>query len=329
MIQTAHHAVSALMIIGLIHLSFLPASSHAAPIQNDAIIPLPASVHYQQMMESLSPDRVALGQRLFEDPILSDSGEIACSDCHMADHAFGDGKAFSSDNKGSPLAYNTPSISYAVLNQYFTWTGKFPRIEDHLDQLIESPIILNSTWPEVAARIAANADYPDQFKNAGYEAIDRLSISDAIIQYETHLAQPSRFDYYLMGNKRILSQKEIRGYQLFKDYGCISCHQGSNLGGNLRQKFGIIFPYYPKASTANQRDFGYFNQTQADEDRFFFRVPSLRNVAQTAPYFHDASASTLEEAIKIMFRHQLGLSGIPKDIDDIRAFLNSLDGIKP
>jgi len=138
-------------------------------------------------------------------------------------------------------------------------------------------------------------------------------------------APNSRFDQYLQGDKKALTEDEQLGYQYFKDYGCISCHQGINIGANMFQRFGVFDGYFNN-KTISQSDLGRFNVTGIEEDRYVFKVPGLRNVAVTAPYFHDGSVSTLENAVMIMGRYQLGRELSEEDIRLLTAFLQSLTG---
>lgn len=269
--------------------------------------------------------KIQLGKRLFEDPLLSESGEMSCATCHLANKGFSDGNRFSLNNQGNPLPYNTPSIQYIAYNYYFGWTGRFPHLQDHLDALIHNPKLMNRDWTDLSEQLKQDSDYPALFKDSGYSDISKDSISDAIIQYEYSLAKPSRYDAYLLGDLTALTIKEKQGYLLFKEFGCNSCHQGINLGGNLRQEFGLMKSIFVDSNDIKQRDFGYYTTTQQEEDRFYFRVPSLRNVSQTAPYFHDGSAETLYQAIEVMFIHQLGIKPNTKDIKLIEAFLHTLE----
>lgn len=272
--------------------------------------------------------KIHLGKQLFEDTNLSKSGEMACSTCHQASMGFSDGRDFSLDNQGTPLPYNTPSIQYVAFNYYFGWTARFPHLQEHLDALMTNPKLMDRNWPELSQKIKQNDIYVQLFNNAGYDEISRTTISDAIIQYEYSLAKPSRYDLYILGDKQQFSEKENLGYSLFKEFGCGSCHQGKNLGGNLRQKFGVMKSYFNEHTKIEERDLGYYTTTLKDEDRFYFRVPSLRNVTNTAPYFHDGSAKTLAMAIEIMFVYQLGIKPSDTDINLIESFLHTLEPVE-
>ena len=322
-------------ISGFISSMLLSVTAHAL----DAISPLNTPVVYRESKPWLKSSvqsenkqlhelKIQLGKQLFEDSNLSNSGQISCATCHIASMGFSDGRDFSLDNQGNPLPYNTPSIQYVAYNYYFGWTGRFQNLQDHLDALMLNPNLMNRDWAKLSQDLNQNNEYSTSFKDAGYNEISRLSISNAIIQYEYSLARPSRYDLYLLGDEQQLTEKEKQGYFLFKEYGCNSCHQGVNLGGNLRQKFGIMASIFPNTDKIKTRDYGYFTSTQQDEDRFYFRVPSLRNVSNTAPYFHNSSAKTLYQAIEIMFIKQLGISPSDEDLMLIEVFLNTLEPIQ-
>ncbi len=280
------------------------------------------------LLPTFSPEKLALGRRLFHETALSANGKLACAKCHPLDKYTADGLDFSLGADGKPLDYNTPSINYASLNLYLGWAGNISDLRQHLEVLIHNPKEMNTTWPSIIKRLKSDEGYSRQFTQSGYSVIDSDAITEAIIAFEISLVKPSRFDLYLQGDIKQLNAQEIKGYQLFKDYGCIACHQGINIGGNMRQTFGVMNSYYDSQKVVKRRDFGYFNITQHDEDKFLFKVPSLRNVAQTAPYFHDASAKSLKQAIRVMFKFQLGLSPQEAEIEAIESFLHTLDSIE-
>jgi len=159
-------------------------------------------------------------------------------------------------------------------------------------------------------------------------AVAATSIKDAIATFERSLVTPNgKFDRYLRGEKRALDSDELAGYELFKSLGCISCHQGMNVGGNMYEKLGIVDDYFAHRGNVQKVDYGRYNFTGIEENRYEFRVPSLRNVALTAPYFHDGSAKTLEKAVSIMGEYQLGVKLTSDEVAKIVKFLNSLTGI--
>jgi cytochrome c peroxidase len=286
----------------------------------ESIIPITS-----HLLPTFPQEKLALGEKLFHDTLMSSGGALACATCHPIDNYTTDGVDFLIGDDGKPLDYNTPSITYASLNQYLGWMGNISDFREHLEMLIHNPREMNTTWPSIIQRLKSTEHYSKLFVQAGYKEINTDSIVDAIISFETSLVKPSRFDLYLLGDKNKLNTREIEGYQLFKEYGCISCHQGINIGGNMRQTFGVMSRYYSNSQALKPRDYGYYNITGQEDDKFLFKVPSLRNVSKTAPYFHDASAKTLQQAIKVMFEFQLGLTPTQSEINSIAAFLNTLD----
>jgi cytochrome c peroxidase len=183
------------------------------------------------------------------------------------------------------------------------------------------------TWPQALEMLLGDVRYRSEFASAYPEGITATTVKDAIATFERSLVTPNaRFDLFLRGNSAALSDFELSGYRLFKQIGCTSCHQGVNIGGNMVQKLGVIEDYFTGRSNLTEADQGRFNITRLEEDRYVFRVPSLRNVALTPPYLHDASAPTLDEAVRVMARYQLGLDLGKEDASRITAFLGTLTG---
>ncbi len=184
-----------------------------------------------------------------------------------------------------------------------------------------------STWKEVVNKLQQSTEYVQTFARIYLDGLNSTNIKDAIATYEQSLYTPnSRFDQFLRGNKQALTAAEQEGYRIFKTYGCVSCHQGVNVGGNMFQRFGVIGDYFADRGNITRADLGRFNITKDQADRYVFRVPSLRNVALTPPYFHDGSTKTLEEAISIMVKYQLGRPLSTEQINLIAQFLRTLTG---
>jgi cytochrome c peroxidase len=182
---------------------------------------------------------------------------------------------------------------------------------------------MDITWPELLARLGADAGYLSAFQAVFPDGLTRRNVLDALATFERSLETPdSRFDRYLRGDRDALTGSERRGYALFRDYGCAACHQGVNIGGNMFQKFGL----FPSGALLSNPDLGRFQVTGASRDRGVFRVPSLRNVAVTAPYFHDGHADSLETAVDTMAKVQLGKTLRPDETGLIVAFLRTLTG---
>jgi cytochrome c peroxidase len=186
---------------------------------------------------------------------------------------------------------------------------------------------MGTTWEEIVGKLKTDAQYPAQFQAIYGGDIRPEDVRDAISIFEKSLLTPDApFDRYLRGDTTAMTPRQIIGYGLFKQDGCIACHQGVNIGGNLFEKFGVRGDYFVHRGNITPADLGRYAQTGREADRFVFRVPSLRNVALTAPYFHDGSAKTLPDAIQTMARYQLGHTLSAPDRDAIVDFLDSLTG---
>ena len=186
---------------------------------------------------------------------------------------------------------------------------------------------MGSLWPEVVAKLYEHESYPGRFQALYPDGINRKNVKNAIGEFVKSLITPnSRFDQWLKGNEAALDAREKQGYALFKSYGCVSCHQGANVGGNMFQVFGVLNDYFKKRGNITEADLGRYNVTGNIADRHSFKVPSLRMAAYTAPYLHDGSAATLRDAVNAMFTFQLGREAPDEDKDAIVAFIKTLAG---
>ena len=290
-----------------------------APL-DEPLKPLPA-------VPEQNPLQVELGRRLFNEPRLSVNNSLSCASCHRLEIGGADDKALSLGFKGDPLTINTPSVFNASLNFRQFWNGRADTLETQAHEVVQSPSEMGSHWEHVVQTLAADPTYKSAFTEAYPDGVTMNNVQNALATYErTLLSANSRFDQYLSGDTEILTLDEKYGYQRFKDYGCIACHQGVNIGGNMFQKFGVMGDYFEVRGNPTEADLGRYLVTKAEEDRNVFKVPSLRNVAVTAPYFHDGSARTLEEAVDVMFKFQLGRVPSDKDKDLIIKFLKTLTG---
>jgi cytochrome c peroxidase len=254
------------------------------------------------------PLKLALGQRLFADARLSGDGTRACSSCHDVHTNGADGNRHDTGLKGSNLSFNTPTVFNSALSFRLNWEGYFRTVEAQIEVSLTSPEIMATSVDDVVARLKADRITESQFEDAYGHPPDRASLLDAVATYERSLLTPgSRFDRWLGGDATALSLAERNGYRLFKSLGCVSCHQGVNVGGNLFERRGI---FHRLASPKPE----------------ILRVPSLRNVATTAPYFHDGSAPTLVEAVRRMGTAQLNRTLSDQQIEGIVAFLSTLTG---
>jgi cytochrome c peroxidase len=275
----------------------------------------------------LDKQKVALGARLFGDPRLSGDGSVSCSSCHNLDTGGVDRLPFSRGIGGKLGGINAPTVFNSGFNFRQFWDGRADTLEDQIDGPLQNPIEMAGTWPQALALIARDAKYSADFKTIYPDGILRENVKDAIATFERSLITPnSRFDRFLRGETAAMNAKEQAGYALFKRIGCTSCHQGINLGGNMYQRLGIMEDYFAVRGRLTDTDLGRFNITKREQDRYFFKVPTLRNVAVTPPYLHDSSAATLAEAVQVMARFQIGQKLSDADVDKIVAFLGTLTG---
>ncbi len=282
--------------------------------------PLPQTVH-------LDARKVTLGQQLFHDARLSKDNTISCASCHSLDSGGVDNRARSIGVAGGVGGINAPSVFNSGLNFVQFWDGRAASLEDQVEGPVNHPLEMASSWALVLDKLGADTAYKSRFGTLYADGITPANIKDALAQFERSLITPnSRFDKFIQGNVNALTLEERTGYELFQSYGCASCHQGQNLGGNMFEKMGLMGDYFADRGNLTEADKGRFNVTHHPDNLHEFRVPSLRNVALTAPYFHDASAATLEQAIAIMAKYQLGRPMPAPDLTAIAAFLRSLNG---
>jgi cytochrome c peroxidase len=302
---------------------FIPVSAQQTDpvnLADEPLQPLPQKL-------SLSPAKIALGQDLFFDTRLSKDNTLSCASCH--DLALGgtDSKAFSEGMDGALGNINTPTVFNSGFSFVQFWDGRAESLNTQVGGPINNPAELGASWHGVISKLKADADYVERFNTIYQSVIDEVSIQDAIATYERSLITPnSRFDRYLNGDLNAITSAEKAGYALFKSLGCSACHQGRNIGGNMFQKFGVMGDYFADRGAITTVDYGRFNATGLEEDRYFFKVPSLRNIALTAPYFHDASATTLDAAVVVMAFYQLGRTITDTDRSLVVAFLQTLTG---
>ncbi|HZW26781.1 MAG TPA: cytochrome-c peroxidase [Gallionella sp.] len=293
--------------------------SPAGAIGREPILPLPA-------VPPLPSGKVALGDKLFHDPRLSHDDSIACASCHILSKGGVDQSRFSVGIYGAVGDVNAPTVFNSALNIAQFWDGRAGSLEEQAIGPVHNPVEMGSNWTEVIAKLRADKEYPALFKREYPDGISPANIAEAIATFERSLVTPNaKFDRHLRGEKDALSGEEQEGYRRFVNHGCVSCHQGVAVGGNMFQRFGVMGDYF-KGRTSRKADMGRFNVTGLEEDRHVFKVPSLRNVAVTQPYFHDGSARTLSDAVRVMGKYQLGKDLSDEDVRLIVAFLSTLTG---
>ncbi len=281
-------------------------------------------------LDNLNPQLVALGERLFFDKRLSANGTVSCASCHILQKGGADARRFSVGIDGQLGGINAPTVYNSAFNFRQFWDGRAATLEDQVDGPVQNAKEMGSTWEHVLAELTSDSTYEGQFEAALGSGINRENVRHAIAEYERSLTTPnSRFDLWLRGDDSALTPSELRGYNKFKEFQCISCHQGVNLGGSMYQRLGVMAEYFTRDREETPGDLGRFNVTGEERDRHVFRVPPLRNVDLTAPYFHDGSAKTLPDAVRVMIRDQLGREAKDEDVEDISAFLRTLTGDVP
>ena len=298
----------------------------AAPQLAEPISPIVA-----QPVASADIPIVDLGEKLFHSRLLSGDMDRSCASCHDLKHLGGsDGRPKSIGTPGHPGKRRTPSIFNVSNNFVQLWDGRAATLEDQIQLVIHDKSVMNSDWKTVLARLNTDPTLRPLFESAYGTEANAENVKDSIAAYERTLTTPgSRFDRYLEGDDTAITLDELRGYTLFKQYGCASCHQGMNVGGNMFQPLGVIGEpgaYFRETVGTSALDQGRFAITGDAADKFVFRVPSLRNVALRPPYFNDGSVPTLDLAVQLMGRYQLGRSLDDNDVKLIVKFLGTLTG---
>ncbi len=271
-------------------------------------------------------EKVQLGKKLFYDPRLSLSGVISCNTCHNL-------ATYGSDNVETSLGHNfqtggrnAPTVLNAGTHIAQFWDGREPDLEGQAKGPVLNPLEMAMPDSElVIQRLNSIPEYREEFALVfkGDDPVNYDNVANAIAAFERTLVTPSRFDDYLNGNNNALTQQEKEGLQLFMAKGCITCHNGAGVGGSMYQKFGVVKPY------KNTEDLGRYTITNKEADKYVFKVPSLRNITRTYPYFHDGQVWDLSEAVYIMGESQLGVQLSDEEISNIVIFLDSLTGEIP
>ncbi len=279
----------------------LPAAAVTPRTDQEPITPIPPA-------PDADPRKLALGARLFNDPRLSHDGSRACVTCHDVSSNGADANERDTAMDGSPYQFNTSTVFNAALSFRYGWEGRFRTLEAQVESSLNNPLLMGTSVDEVLVKLRSDDELAGLFREAYGHAPDRDSLFNAIATYERSLLTPgSRFDHWLNGDVTALTADELSGYRLFKSLGCVSCHQGVNIGGNLFERHGI---FHPLAAPKPE----------------ILRVPSLRNIVMTPPYFHDGSAATLDEAVRKMGAAQLDRKLSDRQVDAIVAFLQTLTG---
>ncbi len=307
MIQKADN-IYKLLLIPIVTLS-LYAQTPITPLPENAIYSVP---------------KAELGKRLFFDPILSKDETISCSSCHNLPGNGANSTPFSIGVGGKEGVINTPTVLNASLNFAQHFDGRAKTLKEQMVFPITNPIEMDTTVEAIISTLSDTV-YRSDFEAIYSDGLTEDNFLDAIAEFEKALITPnSKFDRYLRGDSSALNRQERLGYEKFQSTGCVNCHNGVNIGGNMYQKMGIFAPYTQK-KVLN----GRIDVTKRERDKYVYKVPTLRNIELTAPYMHDGQVKTLKETIKLMREHQLGVTNNSSSIAQIEAFLKTLTGETP
>ncbi len=271
--------------------------------------------------------RAVLGNRLYHDPALSGDGTLSCASCHDITAGGDDGNRTSVGINGQLGPINAPTTLNAGFHVAQFWDGRAADLQEQAAGPVANPIEMGADWDQVVAHLQTVPEYVAAFDALYDDGITVDNVTDAIATFEETLITPSRFDAWLAGNDEALTADELHGLDRFVAVGCPTCHNGVVLVGSTFQKMGLVNDYFAlRGGEQTDADLGRFNVTGNEADRHMFKVPTLRNVALTAPYFHDGSVSELSEAVRIMAHVQLGQELSDDDIAAITTFLEALTG---
>lgn len=279
---------------------------------SNLIMPLPQKIDFDKQ-------KALLGKKLFFDPILSKDNTVACATCHNLQLGGVDNLVHSFGIDGQEGDINTPTVLNSFFNFRQMWNGKAKTLHDQAVFPIENPVEMGNTFDNIIQQLNQKQEYKQAFEESYKNGITKDNILNALEQFQKTLVTQSPFDEYLRGDENAITQNQKKGFELFKRKGCISCHNGVNIGGASFSRLGVVNPLAVQQT-------GLHEITQNELDKFFFKVPSLRNVELTYPYFHTGEISELKEAIKVIAKVQLGLDLQEDEIALIEEFLKSLTG---
>ena len=290
-------------------------------LRSSLIPPLPASL-------PVDAKKVELGRRLYHDKRLSGDNTVSCATCHDLAKGGTDQEKVSTGVRGQKGGINAPTTFNAAFQFVQFWDGRAPTLEAQAGGPPNNPVEMDSNWKQIIGKLEADVALTADFKASYPEGFTDKTITDAIATFERTLLTPnSRFDKYLAGDAKALSESELRGYTLFQETGCATCHAGVLLGGGSFEPMGRHADYFKERGGAvTDADKGRVNASKVENDLHKFKVPTLRNVAKTFPYFHDGSTSDLKEAVRVMGKYQSGKELSKDDCAAVAAFLETLTG---
>ncbi len=318
------------LLIGLAAVTFCVTTAGAQQVNPGMLMmfkPAPPADAIPSPANPLTPEKIDLGRMLYYETRLSKNQQISCNTCHDLANYGVDNKPVSLGHKNQEGARNSPTVYFAAGHIAQFWDGRAATVEEQAGMPILNPVEMAMPDKDYAIKVLKSIPgYVEAFKKAfpgEAEPITYDNLQKAIGAFERKLVTPSRWQKFLGGDDSALTSQEKQGFNDFIAAGCMTCHMQTYLGGNMYQKLGLVKPW------PNQKDQGRFEVTKNEADRMMFKSPSLLNVAKTAPYFHDGSIATLEEATKLMAEYQLGRQLTDAQVDSIVTFLNALTGEIP
>lgn len=306
--------------------------NHRMGMYEDAgIAPELANEPIRPIADSISVDvrKVILGDLLYHDTRLSADNTVSCATCHGLDTGGVDNKQYSEGVGGQLGGVNAPTVYNAAYNFVQFWDGRAGTLAEQAAGPPLNPVEMAcESFDQIISKLAEDKNFVAAFTEVYPDGLSEKNITEAIQEFEKTLLTPnSRFDRYLKGQKDAISADELSGYELFKKYDCATCHVGEILGGQSYELIGVQHDYFAdRQAEMTEEDNGRFKQTQAERDRHRFKVPGLRNIELTAPYFHDGSMATMDDAIRAMAKYQLGIELPQDEVDKIVAFFRTLTG---
>jgi cytochrome c peroxidase len=275
----------------------------------------------------LTEAKINLGRMLYYETRISKGGKMSCNSCHMLDKYGQDNLPFSPGHEGKLGGRSSPSTYNAAIHIAQFWDGRAPTVEEQAKGPVLNPVEMGMPSADFVVDVLKSMPgYVEAFKAAfpgEAEPINYNNFGKAVGAFERKLLTPSRWDDYLKGKKDALTAEEAKGYETFAKAGCATCHNGPGVGGAMYQKLGLV-KAWPEL-----KDVGRQEATKQESDKYFFKVPSLRNITETAPYLHDGSVKTLEEMVSKMAEHQVGKTLTPEETVSIVTFLKALKGDLP
>jgi len=311
------------------HIAFTQARGEASritagadhPLADTAFRPIPL-----QQDADIDAVRLRLGFDLFHERSLSRDGTMACNSCHSGMRGGSDGLPVARGIGGALGDLNTPSSFNTVFNFRQFRDGRALTLAEQALGPIEHPLEMGHELDAVVASLKEDPRYAPRFAAVYPDGVSANNLGDALAYFQSQnlVRADSPFLRHLAGEADAMNEQELRGMETFQSVGCASCHNGINLGGNSYQKLGAMLPYYDNARVATPANDGVYDRTGREQDRHVFKVPTLHNIAESGPWFHDGSIATLEEAVEEMAEHQLGIDLSREERDDIAAFLHAL-----